>query len=147
MDDSKQLVSEAKIEGYATVWSKIFGPWTSDKMIIQEVSRNLLLVLICVMSTTAILIAEVQTCFWILLCVLLTLLNVCGFMSFWGQPLDMISSISKYIFYLIVILLLQYFIIKDKNICKYNQRKLFDEIKENMLFNEKFYFYCNMSIL
>lgn len=100
MDDSKQLVSEAKIKGYATVWSKIFGPWTSDKMIIQEVSRNLLLALICVMSTTAVLIVEVQTCFWILLCVLLTLLNVCGFMAFWGQPIDMISSISKYIFYL-----------------------------------------------
>ncbi|XP_011262753.1 patched domain-containing protein 3 isoform X1 [Camponotus floridanus] len=94
MDDSKQLVSEAKIEGYATVWSVIFGPWTSDKMITQEVSRNLLLALICVMSTTAVLIAEVQTCIWILLSVLLTLLNVCGFMTFWGQPINMISSIS-----------------------------------------------------
>lgn len=97
MDDSKQLAKEAEIEGYVTVWSTIFGPWTSDKMITQEVSRNLLLALICVMSTTAVLIAEIQTCIWILLCVLLTLLNVCGFMNFWGQPIDMISSISEYI--------------------------------------------------
>lgn len=97
MDDSRQLVSEVEIEGYVTVWSKAFGPWTTDKIITQEVSRNLLLALICVMSTTAVLIAEIQTCCWILLCVLLTLLNVCGFMYFWGQPIDMVSSISKYI--------------------------------------------------
>ncbi|CAL1684179.1 unnamed protein product [Lasius platythorax] len=94
MDDSKQLVSKAQIEGYATVWSKAFGPWTSDKMVTQEVTRNLILALICVMITTTILIAEVQTCCWILLCILLTLLNVCGFMYFWGQPIDMVSSIG-----------------------------------------------------
>ncbi|XP_029679286.1 NPC1-like intracellular cholesterol transporter 1 [Formica exsecta] len=94
MDDSKHLVSKAQIEGYVTVWSKFFGPWTSDKMITQEVSRNLILGLICVMCTTAILIVEVHTCFWILLCILLTLLNVCGFMYFWGQPIDMVSSIG-----------------------------------------------------
>lgn len=94
MDDSKHLVSKAQIEGYVTVWSKAFGPWTSDKMITQEISRNLILALICVMSTTAILIAEMQTCCWILLCVLLTLLNVCGFMHFWGLPIDMVSSIG-----------------------------------------------------
>lgn len=97
MDDSKQLVSKAQIEGYATVWSKAFGPWTSDKMVTQEVTRNLILALICVMITTTILIAEVQTCCWILLCILLTLLNVCGFMYFWGQPIDMVSSIGEYI--------------------------------------------------
>ncbi|KMQ95278.1 patched domain-containing protein 3-like protein [Lasius niger] len=96
MDDSKQLVSKAQIEGYATVWSKAFGPWTSDKMVTQEVTRNLILALICVMITTTILIAEVQTCCWILLCILLTLLNVCGFMYFWGQPIDMVSSIVHY---------------------------------------------------
>ncbi|XP_072743546.1 patched domain-containing protein 3 isoform X2 [Anoplolepis gracilipes] len=94
MDDSKNLVDAAQIEGYTTVWSMIFGPWTSDKMIIQEVSRNLMLALICVMSTTIILIAEIRTCFWILLCILLTLLNVCGFMYFWGQSIDMISCIG-----------------------------------------------------
>ncbi|KAL6447550.1 hypothetical protein ACFW04_000040 [Cataglyphis niger] len=94
MDDSKHLVSKAQIEGYITVWSKLFGPWTADKMIIQEISRNLILVLVCVMGTTIILIAEMHTCCWILLCILLTLLNVCGFMYFWGQSIDMVSSIG-----------------------------------------------------
>lgn len=142
MDDSKHLVSKAQIEGYVTVWSKFFGPWTSDKMITQEVSRNLILGLICVMCTTAILIVEVHTCFWILLCILLTLLNVCGFMYFWGQPIDMVSSIGEYISHFLLnhcnSVLLYYLTMKDKNICKYDtlQKKLFDKIKENVLFNK-----------
>ncbi|XP_024875784.1 NPC intracellular cholesterol transporter 1-like isoform X1 [Temnothorax curvispinosus] len=94
MDNSKLLTNEAQIHGYVTVWSKMFGPWTADKLIGQEVSRNIILALICVMGTTTFLIAEVQTCCWILLCVLLTLLNVCGYMYFWGLTIDVVSCIG-----------------------------------------------------
>lgn len=97
MDDSKRMAKEAQIHGFVTVWCKLFGPWTTDKLISQEVTRNLILALICVMGTTAILIAEFQTCCWILLCVLLTLLNVCGFMHFWGLTIDLVSCIGEYI--------------------------------------------------
>jgi hypothetical protein len=117
MDDSKAIVSEAQVHGYVTVWSKFFGSWTTDKLIGQEVLRNLILALICVMGTTAILIAEIQTCCWILLCVLLTLLNVCGFMYFWGLTIDLVSCIGEYVvfldFYDLVIVRL-YLYIKDK---------------------------------
>lgn len=96
MDNSKDIAKGAQIDGYVTVWSKMFGPWIADKLIAQEVLRNIILALVCVMSTTAILIAEIQTCLWILLCVLLTLLNVCGFMYFWGLTIDLVSCIGKY---------------------------------------------------
>ena len=99
MDNSKLLTNEVQIHGYVAVWCKMFGPWTADKLISQELSRNIILALICVMGTTAILIAEMQTCFWILLCVLLTLLNVCGFMYFWGLTIDVVSCIGEYIFF------------------------------------------------
>ncbi|KAK2582155.1 hypothetical protein KPH14_004514 [Odynerus spinipes] len=94
MDNTKQLAKETGINGFVTVWSKMFSTWVTDKLISQEVLRNLLLALICVMATTAVLIAEPQTCFWILLCVLLTLLNVCGFMNFWGLTIDIVSCIG-----------------------------------------------------
>ncbi|EFN85001.1 Niemann-Pick C1 protein [Harpegnathos saltator] len=94
MDDSKRIVNGAKIRGFVTVWSKFFGPWTTDKLISQEVIRNVMLALICVMGTTTIIIAELQTCCWILLCVVLTLLNVCGFMYFWGLTIDLVSCIG-----------------------------------------------------
>ncbi|XP_020280912.1 Niemann-Pick type protein homolog 1B-like isoform X2 [Pseudomyrmex gracilis] len=94
MDNSKGIAKGAQIDGYVTVWCKTFGPWIADKLIGQEVYRNIILALVCVMGTTAILIAELQTCFWILLCVLLTLLNVCGFMYFWGLTIDLVSCIG-----------------------------------------------------
>ncbi|XP_011872409.1 PREDICTED: Niemann-Pick C1 protein-like [Vollenhovia emeryi] len=94
MDNSKLFAKEAQIRGYVTVWSKMFGSWTADKFISQEVIRNVFLALICVMGTTTVLIVEVQTCCWILLCVLLTLLNVCGFMYFWGMTIDITSCIG-----------------------------------------------------
>jgi len=104
MDNSKLLINEARIHGYVTVWCKMFGPWTADKLISQELLRNIILALVCVMGTTAILIAEIQTCFWILLCVLLTLLNVCGFMYFWGLTIDVVSCIGEYISFFTLLL-------------------------------------------
>ncbi|XP_011688295.1 PREDICTED: uncharacterized protein LOC105450242 [Wasmannia auropunctata] len=94
MDNSIFLTNEAQIHGYVTVWCKMFAYWLSDKLIGKELMRNIILALICVMGTTAILIAEMQTCFWILLCVLLTLLNISGFMYFWGQTINIVSSIG-----------------------------------------------------
>lgn len=98
MDNSIRMANEAQLGGYTTVWSKLFATWTTDKVISQESRRNLFLALICVMGTTAVLIAEIQTCFWILLCILLTLVNVCGFMHYWGLTIDIASCIGEYIY-------------------------------------------------
>ncbi|XP_076658012.1 patched domain-containing protein 3 [Halictus rubicundus] len=94
MDQSVRMTREAGIDGFVTVWSEVFSLWTTDKLISQEVQRNVLLALVCVMGMTGLLIAELQTCFWIFLCVLLTLLNVCGFMYFWGLTIDIASCIG-----------------------------------------------------
>ncbi|XP_054005477.1 patched domain-containing protein 3-like isoform X1 [Hylaeus anthracinus] len=94
MDESKVVALDVGIDGYVTVWSEVFSLWVTDKLIAQEVLRNVLLALICVMGMTGILIAELQTCFWIFLCVLLSLLNVCGFMYFWGLTIDIASCIG-----------------------------------------------------
>lgn len=94
MDESKQMTHDAGIDGFITVWSEVFSLWVTDKLIAQEVQRNVFLALICVMGMTGLLIAELQTCFWIFLCVLLTLLNVCGFMYFWGLTIDISSCIG-----------------------------------------------------
>ncbi|KAK5643298.1 hypothetical protein RI129_007143 [Pyrocoelia pectoralis] len=79
---------------FATVWSKIFATWVTDELIDVEVLRNLQLALLCVMICTVILVANLQICFWIFICVLLTMVNVCGFMQRWGVTLDMVSCIG-----------------------------------------------------
>ncbi|XP_066155032.1 patched domain-containing protein 3-like [Euwallacea fornicatus] len=79
---------------FATVWSKMFGMWITDELIDQEVVRNLELALICVMGCTILLIVNWQICFWIFVCVLLTMLNVCGFMQRLNLTIDVVSCIG-----------------------------------------------------
>lgn len=62
-------------------------------MIDIELTRNLLLALACVMFCTIVLIANLQICFWIFVCVLLCMVNVCGFMQMWGLTIDIMSCI------------------------------------------------------
>lgn len=58
---------------FATVWGKVYGNWITDEVIDTEVLRNIVLALICVMACTLVLIANLQMCFFIFVCVLLTL--------------------------------------------------------------------------
>lgn len=46
------------------------------------------------MICTALLIANVHICFWVFVCVLLTMVNVCGFMQRWGLTIDLVSCIG-----------------------------------------------------
>lgn len=79
---------------FATTWSKFFAMWITDELIDVEVMRNLELALICVMACTILLIADWQICFWIFVCVLITMINVCGFMQRWGLTIDLVSCIG-----------------------------------------------------
>lgn len=76
------------------VWGKIFGNWFTDEIIDSEIYRNILLALIGVFICTAVMIVNVQVCFLIFLCVLLSLVAVGGFMQIWGLTLDIVTSIG-----------------------------------------------------
>lgn len=93
----KQIVKEANFttgDQFATVWAKVFANWVSDEIIDLEVERNLELALVCVMACTVVLITDIQMCFWIFACVLLTLVNVCGWMQRWGLTVDIVSCVG-----------------------------------------------------
>ncbi|XP_057666401.1 protein patched homolog 1-like isoform X1 [Diorhabda carinulata] len=79
---------------FATVWSKFFATWITDELIGIEVTRNLELALLCVMLCTIPLIANWQICCLIFFCVLITMVNVCGFMQRWGVTIDLVSCIG-----------------------------------------------------
>lgn len=78
----------------ASVWSKVFGNWITDEIIDAELLRNISLALICVMGCTVLLVMNLNVCFWIFACVILTLINVCGMMYRWGLTIDMVSCIA-----------------------------------------------------
>lgn len=81
-------------DGIASVWSKVFGNWITDEIIDAELVRNISLALVCVMFCTVLLVMNLNVCFWIFSCVILTLVNVCGLMYIWGLTIDMVSCIA-----------------------------------------------------
>ncbi|KXJ77899.1 hypothetical protein RP20_CCG006239, partial [Aedes albopictus] len=81
-------------EPFNTVWAIIFGNWVTDEIIDTEIYRNIALAMIGVMFCSAVLIVNPQICFWIFICVLLTLVNVGGLMQRWGLTLDICSCIA-----------------------------------------------------
>uniref|UniRef100_A0A1B6KFZ1 SSD domain-containing protein n=2 Tax=Graphocephala atropunctata TaxID=36148 RepID=A0A1B6KFZ1_9HEMI len=97
MNRIRQLIQDSNItsgDGFKTVWSKAFATWTTDEVIQHELYRNLALSVICVMATTTVLIVNFSVCFWIFVCVLLTLTDICGMMYYWGLTVDIVSCIA-----------------------------------------------------
>lgn len=97
MNYVKDVVKSTNItsgDGYRSVWSQIFANWVTDEIIAVEVERNIELALLCVMICTVILITNLQMCLWIFMCVLLTIVNVLGWMQRWGMTVDIVSCIG-----------------------------------------------------
>ena len=64
------------------------------QIITWELYRNMAGAMVCVLITTILLIANLQTCLMVLTCVVFTLVNVGGFMHFWGLTIDTVSCID-----------------------------------------------------
>ena len=62
--------------------------WETDDVIGTELYRNMGLALVCVFLTTLVLLANLSAALMVLLCVLLALLDIGGFMYFWGLTID-----------------------------------------------------------
>lgn len=62
-------------DGFSTVWAKIYANWITDEVIDVELIRNVSLALVSVMACTILLIANIPTCFYIFITVLLTLVR------------------------------------------------------------------------
>ncbi len=55
------------------------------QIIMDELYRNIFLAFACIFVTTLLLLSSIIACLQVLLAVVLTLLNVAGFMHFWGS--------------------------------------------------------------
>jgi Niemann-Pick C1 protein len=63
-------------------------------MIVSEIVQNLSLGWIAVAFCTAILVVNIQMCYWIQLCVLFTMIDVIGFMSRFGMAFDEMTCLG-----------------------------------------------------
>jgi len=91
MNRIKNLVKEANFSSRAFPTGTEYASWETDEVIGRELYQNLGLSLLCVFMTTLVLLASLQGCALVLLSVFITLVDVGGFMHFWGLTIDVIS--------------------------------------------------------
>ena len=74
--------------------SLVYAAWETDEIIGGELWRNLGLALLAVLVVTLLLLGSVRLCILVLATVLLTLVDLIGFLHFWGITIDIISCIN-----------------------------------------------------
>merc|ERR1719334_737019 len=94
MNKVKQIVAEANFSSRAFPVGTEYASWETDEIIGFETRRNMGISLLCVFLTTVVLIQNIPACVLVLSCVFLTLVNVGGFIHFWGLTIDVISCVN-----------------------------------------------------
>jgi Niemann-Pick C1 protein len=87
------IIDEAELSNYSFSDTPIYKAWEADDTIGNELLRNLALAMTCVLVITVIMLADFKICILVLATVILTLLDVTGFIYFWGLTIDTISCI------------------------------------------------------
>ncbi|XP_066915563.1 patched domain-containing protein 3-like [Clytia hemisphaerica] len=99
MDNIRQKATSVYFQSSKTTFSKtafVFGDeyirWQTNRIVGEELFRNLILAGVCVFLVTLFLIANLWTCLMVLMCVGFSLTNICGYMYYWDLSIDMIIS-------------------------------------------------------
>jgi len=93
MKTIKDIISSFNFSGNVFPMTTEYATWETDEVITRELLRNLGLALGCVLITTLILLADLTGSLFVLLSVVLTLVDICGFMHYWGLTIDVVSSV------------------------------------------------------
>merc|ERR1719219_1161378 len=71
--------------------ARSYSLWETDDVIGEELYRNMGFAMVCVFLVTLVLLANLSVSILVFLCVLLALLDIGGFMYFWGLTIDTVS--------------------------------------------------------
>ena len=85
---------ESAASPYFFSHSKVYSAWETDEIIGKELLRNLLLSLLCVAIITLLFLGDVFVCLIVLVVVIMTLVDIVGFMHFWGLTIDILSAVN-----------------------------------------------------
>jgi hypothetical protein len=66
---------------------KVYAAWQTDEIIGQELLRNVGLGMMCVMVVTMMLLVSLQLSTYVFVCVIATLIDLVGFLHFWGMTI------------------------------------------------------------
>ena len=91
MNQVKDAIKNSNITGRVFPWAYLYSAWETDEVISLEVYRNIALAVVAVFFTTLFFICNFRGAVIIIFCVLLTLVDVGGFLHFWGITIDTVS--------------------------------------------------------
>lgn len=91
MNRVKDILTNANFSSKVFPMCKGYASWETDEVISEELYRNICLAILCVFITTWILLFNLWASLLVLGCVVLTLVNVGGFIHFWGLTIDTVS--------------------------------------------------------
>jgi len=91
MNRVKKILADANFSSRVFPMCIGYASWETDEVISEELYRNILLAILCVFITTWMLLFNFGASLQVLGCVVLTLVNVGGFIHFWGLTIDTVS--------------------------------------------------------
>merc|ERR1719450_257983 len=91
MNRVKKILADAQFSSRVFPMCIGYASWETDEVISEELYRNILLAIICVFITTWMLLFNFTASIMVLGCVVLTLVNLGGFIHFWGLTIDTVS--------------------------------------------------------
>ncbi|XP_057299716.1 patched domain-containing protein 3-like isoform X2 [Hydractinia symbiolongicarpus] len=96
MDSLQESVNEVVFNnGFETfAYTRFYISWETNKIISTELIRNLALAGIIVFLVTLFLIANLWVSLLVVTCVVFTLINIAGYMHFWGLTVDTVTTIQ-----------------------------------------------------
>ncbi|XP_008554169.2 patched domain-containing protein 3 isoform X1 [Microplitis demolitor] len=78
---------------HAAIFSQEYISWTANKIIGDELTRNLCLEILAVSLVTVILLRDIKVSFWVICCVVFTLIDLLGSLYYLGLTIEISSSI------------------------------------------------------
>lgn len=95
MDETREQVESLGFSNSeAFAYSVAYLTWEGDKIIYEELFRNIGTAFVVVLLVTFLLIANIVTVFLVLTCVVFTVIDVMGFIHFWGITINTVSAIN-----------------------------------------------------
>ncbi|CAH1243988.1 NPC1 [Branchiostoma lanceolatum] len=92
MDSLVAVTDSVAFSGDAFPYARQFNGWETNKVIKNELYRNLGIAMAAVFVITLLLLADILGSLWVLLCVVLTLVDVGGMMHHWGLTIDTVTT-------------------------------------------------------
>ena len=95
MNRVKKIIADANLTtGNIFPLSQGYAAWETDEVISYELYRNLGLAILCIFVTTMILVGHLICSLLVLFMVVLSLIDVAGFIHFWGLTIDTVSCVN-----------------------------------------------------